>query len=132
MHDKAFTTLVIGASPNPSRYSYLAVMRLQEHGYPVVALGIHEGQIGKIAIQTQWPNIPIHTVSMYLHPRHQFQYQEKLLQSHPARVIFNPGAENPALAATLQQAGIATIEACTLVLLSTHQFEHAGLNNRSK
>jgi predicted CoA-binding protein len=33
-------TLVIGASENPSRYSYLAVQRLNAHQYPVIALGL--------------------------------------------------------------------------------------------
>ena len=32
-------TLVIGASDNPSRYSYLAVQRLRKHGHDVVAIG---------------------------------------------------------------------------------------------
>jgi hypothetical protein len=37
-------------------------------------------------------------------------------------VIFNPGAENTALVAELEKAGIACEEACTLVLLNTGQF----------
>jgi len=37
-------------------------------------------------------------------------------------VIFNPGAENPSAASLLEQHGIATLEACTLVLLGTGQF----------
>ena len=39
-----------------------------------------------------------------------------------ARVIFNPGAENPELEATLEERGIPTLRACMLVLLSTGQF----------
>ena len=31
-------TLVIGASENPIRYSYLAVQKLIAHQYPVIAL----------------------------------------------------------------------------------------------
>jgi uncharacterized protein len=37
-------------------------------------------------------------------------------------VIFNPGAENPDLQASLEANGIKTMEACTLVLLTTGQF----------
>jgi len=124
----SWTTLVIGASPHPHRYSYLAVQQLQKHGYPVIALGIHEGMIGQIPIVTSWPSTPVHTVSLYLHPRHQHQYADKLIAMHPVRVIFNPGTENAPLEQHLREAGIAVIEACTLVLLSTHQFETAGLN----
>ncbi|PJJ74983.1 hypothetical protein BXY57_0550 [Thermoflavifilum aggregans] len=131
MEHAEWTTLVIGASPNPARYSYLAVLRLQEQGYQVIALGQHEGRIGNINIQTSWPeHVAVHTVSLYLHPRHQHLYQDKLLQLHPVRVIFNPGTENQELETILRQAGISVIEACTLVLLSTHQFETAGLNHR--
>ncbi|MBX5438210.1 MAG: CoA-binding protein [Thermoflavifilum sp.] len=127
----AWTTLVIGASPHPQRYSYLAVQQLHKHGYPVIALGIHEGMIGEIPVITSWPMVPIHTVSLYLHPRHQHLYEQKLLDLHPKRVIFNPGTENPSFEDTLRRAGMVVIEACTLVLLSTHQFETAGLNGQA-
>ena len=40
----------------------------------------------------------------------------------PRRVIFNPGAENAALAEALEKAGIGCEEACTLVLLNTGLF----------
>ena len=32
-------TVVFGASPNPSRYSYLAVNRLLAHGHDVIPIG---------------------------------------------------------------------------------------------
>src|SRR5215213_619672 len=45
-------TVVLGASPNPSRYSYLAVNRLTSHNHPVVAIGKRTGKIGPVEIQT--------------------------------------------------------------------------------
>lgn len=38
-------TLVLGASDNPSRYSYRAVHSLQRHGHEVVPVGIRKGQV---------------------------------------------------------------------------------------
>jgi hypothetical protein len=43
-------TLVLGASPNPSRISFKAVNNLVRAGHPVVAVGQRVGNIGNIAI----------------------------------------------------------------------------------
>jgi hypothetical protein len=59
---------------------------------------------------------------MYVGPAISAGLTEKLTALRPRRVIFNPGAENSALAGALQKAGIACEEACTLVLLNTGQF----------
>jgi hypothetical protein len=45
-----------------------------------------------------------------------------LAQLKPKRVIFNPGTENPDLYAEIEKLHIQVEEACTLVLLHTHQF----------
>ncbi len=116
----ARTTVVIGASPNPARYAYAATQRLRRAGYPVVAVGLREGQIGDVAIQTDRPAVPaVDTVTLYVGPQNQPAWQEYILSLRPRRIIFNPGTENPALAAAAAANGIATEEACTLVLLST-------------
>ena len=56
---------------------------------------------------------------MYVGPAISANLAQPLLALRPGRVIFNPGTENPTLAAQLEAAGIPTEEACTLVLLST-------------
>ena len=43
-------TIVLGASPNPDRYSYKAVQLLQDKEKDVVAMGINKGKIGTICI----------------------------------------------------------------------------------
>jgi len=68
----------------------------------------------------------IDTVTLYLRPEHQWAFAETLLAMKPRRVIFNPDTENPALAAHLRAAGIVIVEACTLVLLRTGQYDLAG------
>ena len=116
-------TLVLGASQNPARYSYLAMQRLAAHQHPVVALGAKKGQVGDTVIETEKKAFDdVDTVTMYLNPLRQKEYYDYILSLHPRRIIFNPGAENDELADLAEKEGIKTQEACTLVLLSTGQF----------
>lgn len=116
-------TLVLGASDNPARYSNLAIQRLRGKGHPVLAIGKKETSVGDVYIgkeKTQWPDID--TVTVYLNPMNQKQYEDYLLSLKPKRTIFNPGAENQELAEAAEAKGIQVLEACTLVLLSTGQY----------
>lgn len=116
-------TVVLGASENPGRYSNMAVKRLRTHGHEVVAIGKREGRIGDVLIQKeQTDEQDVDTVTLYLNPSHQQQYEDYILKLHPRRIIFNPGAENEVLAQKAKQQGIEPVEACTLVLLTTNQF----------
>jgi uncharacterized protein len=116
-------TLVLGASQNPERYSYLAMQRLVAHQQPVVAIGARKGQVGDTIIETEKKAFSdIDTVTLYLNPLRQKEYYDYILSLHPKRIIFNPGAENDELAELAEQKGIEVQEACTLVLLSTGQF----------
>ena len=116
-------TLVLGASDNPSRYSYLAVNALQSRGHEVTAIGKRPGKVGKIEIETKEKNIgDLDTVTLYLNPANQKQYYNYILSLHPKRIIFNPGAENDELILMAKENGIFPQEACTLVLLSTGQY----------
>jgi uncharacterized protein len=116
-------TLVIGASENPQRYSYLAVQRLLSHKHPVVAMGKKEGNVMGIHISKEKEMIPgIDTVTLYLNPENQKGYYDYILDLNPKRIIFNPGTENEELETLAKNKGIQTIEACTLVMLSTGQY----------
>ena len=118
---KAKVTLVLGATPNPARYAYVAAKRLLAAGHRVLLVGSKDGQIEGIDIQKGMPqpDEPIDTVTLYVGPRHQPSYYDYLLQLSPRRIIFNPGTENPELMQLAKAAGIETEVACTLVLLST-------------
>lgn len=116
-------TIVLGASDNPSRYSFLAVNRLRANGHPVVAIGNRKGHIGDTAIITEHPpEEGIDTVTLYLNPQLQQQYYDYILSLKPKRIIFNPGTENEELEELAKEKGIKPVEACTLVLLSTGQY----------
>jgi len=116
-------TIVLGASPNPARYAYTAVSRLASRGVEVIPIGIKEGEIEGIEIQRGQPIITdVDTISLYINPGLQEQYRDYILSLQPKRVIFNPGTENAILMKHLRAAGIETIAACTLVMLSTGEF----------
>lgn len=116
-------TLVLGASQNPARYSYLAMNRLKAHKHPVVAVGRKEAEVAGIPIsKTPVQEEGIDTVTLYLNPTHQKEYYDYILDLHPKRIIFNPGTENPELAKLAEDKGIEPVEACTLVMLATGQY----------
>lgn len=116
-------TIVLGASPNPSRYSYLAVSRLAASGHSVTAIGKRIGKINDVDITIEHPNEKnVDTVTLYLNPANQKQYYDYIISLHPKRLIFNPGTENDELAELADDNNIEALEACTLVLLSTGQY----------
>lgn len=116
-------TMVLGASTNPARYSFLAINSLRKHQHPVVALGRRIGKVLDVDITTEKnPQETVDTVTLYLNPSNQKEYYDYILSLRPKRIIFNPGTENPELSELAVSNGIVPMEACTLVLLSTGQY----------
>jgi uncharacterized protein len=112
-------TVVIGASPDSKRYSYMATESLNRHGHEVFPVGIHEGSIGGKTIYTDMPNIEnVDTVTLYVAPRNQPYWYLYIISLNPKRIIFNPGTENMELYELAGQNDIECLTACTLVLLS--------------
>ncbi|WP_295120391.1 CoA-binding protein [uncultured Chitinophaga sp.] len=116
-------TVVIGASPNPDRYSFLAVNKLRAHNHPVVAIGKRAGDINGTPVIAEHPALEnVDTITLYMNPTRQQEYYGYILSLNPKRIIFNPGTENPELEAMAEKQGIKTMEACTLVMLGTGQY----------
>ena len=116
-------TLIIGASENPSRYSFLALNKLKRYGHPVEAIGKRKGNVDGVEIVTGNPALQdVDTITLYLNPVNQQPYYDYILSLNPKRIIFNPGTENPELEALASEKNIQTLEACTLVMLSTNQY----------
>ena len=116
-------TLVLGASDNPSRYSYLAIQRLRSHGHPVVAIGRKNTKVNDVIIEKEKQDVHnIDTVTLYLNPTHQQEYYDYIVSLKPKRIIFNPGTENEELIRLAKENNIQPLEACTLVMLSTGQY----------
>lgn len=116
-------TLVLGASPNPARYSHLAINELRKKGHEVIAIGKRPGKVNDVEINTQQKPVDhLHTVTLYLNANNQKPYYNYILGLMPERIIFNPGAENQELANLAKKKNILPLEACTLVLLATGQY----------
>lgn len=116
-------TLVLGASTKPERYSFKAIEMLTEKGHSVLAIGQNAGEVAGIKIQTKAiPLKNIDTVTLYLNAARQRDYYNYIVESHPKRVIFNPGTENPEFYQLLQLNNIKVEVACTLVMLATSQY----------
>ncbi len=116
-------TIVLGASTNPSRYSYLAVKRLMQKNIPVIPISNKNGNINGIEMQPYFSDQEnIHTVTLYISAEHQQEYYDYIFSLNPQRIIFNPGAENEELFELAQKKGIEVLEACTLVMSSTGQY----------
>ena len=117
--DKGKTTVVLGASSNPGRYSYLAIDKLRRFGHSVIAIGKRKGMVDDVEIQTDHIPVPdVDTITLYLNPYNQKEYYDYILDLQPKRIIFNPGTENNELIAAAKQNGIEPVIGCTLVMLS--------------
>ncbi|ORC32727.1 CoA-binding protein [Marispirochaeta aestuarii] len=116
---------ILGASRNPERYSYKALNMLRNHGYKVVPVHPTLKEIEGVPVHNSLSEVKekIHTLTLYVGPRHIGSEIDAIVKLNPGRVIFNPGTESEELKAALDSAGIPYMEACTLVLLSTGQFE---------
>lgn len=118
------TVAVLGASPNPERYSFKAVRMLTQYGHTVLPVNPAQTEIDGIPVVSSLGAIttPVDTLTLYVGPAHLPRLVPDILALRPGRVIFNPGTEVPAIMQQLQAAGIPCEAACTLVLLRSGQF----------
>ena len=120
----AETVAILGASPKPDRYAYKAFRMLRDHGHRAIPINpAFEDILGEKC----YPKIadaprPLDTITMYLGEARSNPLIDEIIAAKPRRIIMNPGAENPALAAQAEEAGIEVVEGCTLVMLQTGQF----------
>jgi len=118
-------TVIIGATPNPARYAYLAAENLSEKEHEIVPVGIKHGEVfGQPILDIrQKPKIDnVDTVTMYIGPRHQPEWYDYILSLKPKRIIFNPGTENDEFEQLAESRDVEVLEACTLVMLRTGQY----------
>lgn len=111
--------VVLGASPNPSRTSYLAAKLLMQKGYLVSAYGASTGKIDNLEISSSIPqksNNHIDAITIFLKPERQKDYYDFILNANPTSIIFNPGTENPELEKLAKNNKINIISCCTIAL----------------
>lgn len=115
-------TVIIGASPNRSRYAYTAAHMLTEFGHPIVPLSIKKGTVAgeEILDLRAKPDIAdVDTVTLYVGPQNQPEWYDYIINLSPKRIIFNPGTENTEFIDLARQQGIEPVMGCTLVMLQT-------------
>lgn len=124
---KSELVVILGASDKPERYSYKAFKLLAQYGHRSIL--VHP-KINEIEGEPCFPDLKlvarqnkvIDTLTMYVNPAISSAMAQDIVNLRPARVIFNPGTENPELMELLKKNNIPYEEACTLVLLKTGQF----------
>jgi uncharacterized protein len=116
-------TVVLGASPDFSKYSYKCVKSLIRHGHEAIPVGKNPGKIEGIEILTGTPQIPdVHTITLYLSPANQKEYYDYILSLNPSRIIFNPGTHNQELIDLAKEEDITVVVDCSLLLLNSDSF----------
>lgn len=115
---------VLGANPNPERYSNMAIVLLKEKGFQVVPVHPALSEIEGLPAAKHLGDIrcEIHTLTLYVGAKHLPPLVEAIVRLGPRRVIFNPGTANAEVIETLSRSGIECVEGCTLVMLKTGQF----------
>jgi uncharacterized protein len=118
------TVAILGASPKPDRYAYQALQLLREYGHRTLPVN---PAFDEILGEKCYPRIsdapgPIDTVTLFFGESRSNPLIDEIVSAKPRRIIMNPGAENSALAAKAEEAGIEVVEGCTLVMLRTGQF----------
>ena len=117
-------TLVLGASPNPDRYSYRAVRSLLSRKIPVIAVGKRDFERDdlKITNRLQEDIDSVHTIALYLNANNQREYYDDIISLKPKRIIFNPGTANSEFEEILRKKGIEVVSDCLLVMLSCGKY----------
>jgi len=115
---------ILGASPSEDRYANMAQKLLLEKGHEVLPVSPRYDKIDGLSCFRDLKSLPrgVDTLTLYVNAQKSTELSDEILALKPARVIFNPGTENPVLAEKLQAAGIVAVEACTLVLLRLNRF----------
>lgn len=124
MEDK-LVVVVLGASPKANRYSNMAVRQLKKGGYNVIPVNPGHSSVEGLETVAHLSDIKeaVHTLTLYLNPAWSEKIEDEIINLKPGRVIFNPGTESHRLRESLDNSGIPYLEACTLVMLSTNQFD---------
>lgn len=116
-------TVVLGATPEPSRYAYKAARMLLEYGHEMVPVGIKKGDVfGKKIINDHAFIEEVDTITLYVGPQNQVDLYDYILSLKPRRIIFNPGTENEELFKRAKKNNIEIVIGCTLVMLSVGSY----------
>jgi predicted CoA-binding protein len=116
---------VLGASQNSERFSNRAVSALLTHGHDVYPVNPALKSIHGLPVYASLGAIAsaVDVLTMYVGPKLSKDLVDEILNLGPKIVVFNPGSESTEVQEALKNAGIPYIEACTLVMLRSGQFD---------
>jgi hypothetical protein len=102
---------------------------LQEHGYEVLPVPVHDGEGGTILGQRTYRSVkevptPVDIVDVFRRPEDIDAHVEDLIAAHPKVVWFQLGIRNDAAAERLARAGIRVVQDRCM------KIEHARLGTR--
>ena len=119
------TVAIIGATDKPDRYANKAMHALKKHRHEVILINPFKKEVESQECLKSVADYDgkVDTVTLYVNPKRFQDHIDAVIKMHPQRVIMNPGTEDDTHQRTLEDAGIEVLRACTLVLLSTNQFE---------
>lgn len=117
--------VVLGASPKQDRYSNKALRELKSLGFTVYPVNPGHRMIEGIPVFRKLAEVPrpVDTVTVYVNPEQLINMLDDLIAINPKRVILNPGTFSEEIFEKLQDSGIETLDACTLVMLATNQLK---------
>lgn len=118
------TVGILGASNKEGRYARIAQEILMEKGYDVVPISIRDADILGLKSYRSIDDVPrkIDTLTVYVSPRNMERHLDAIVRSDIRRVILNPGTESDSIRQRIQDSGKIVVEACTIVMLRTDQF----------
>jgi hypothetical protein len=115
--------LILGASANPNRTSFMATRFLSNKGFELQAVAAKKGMIDDLEITTQLQSSkPVDTITIFLNAQRQKEYYDMILSLKPKRIIFNPGTENPELEMLAKNHCIQTLTGCTIAMITAGLF----------
>lgn len=116
--------VILGASENPDRFAYKAMELLIQKKHEVILVNPKLKKVNQALVLADLDQVKeqVNTLTMYVNAKISSEIIQKIINLNPARIIFNPGAENSEIEPRLKQAGIQIVNACTLVMLNTGKF----------
>lgn len=119
MKPAARSVAIVGASPDPARYSHQAVLRFRARGWTVWPIHPAAAAIDALPVFRDLAALPGRPdlVCLYVKPEIGLGLLDAIAALRPLALWLNPGADGPELVAAARARGLRTVEACALVAL---------------
>jgi uncharacterized protein len=117
-NDPAPSVAIIGASAEPSKYSYRSLQAHRRKGFRVFPVNPKGGEIDGLTVYptiSDVPVSPLDRVSMYVPPSVGIQLIPEIAKKGCGELWLNPGSESDSLVSLAESLGLEVIQACSLI-----------------